>query len=123
MKIRMVASACALIVSSVAASAAPADSSAAASQGQKLFTSYNCYECHGRVGQGGAGPTIAPPRLPDHATFMSFVRHPNPPAMPPYTTKVLADADLSSIWDYLNSLPPPPQQLPPELARLKQASK
>jgi ubiquinol-cytochrome c reductase cytochrome c subunit len=78
--------------------------------GRQLFMSNNCYLCHGTVGQGGAGPTIAPPRLPPQSGFSAYVRHPAG-RMPPYTQAVLSDADLGAIYDYLQSLPPP-QQVP-----------
>jgi mono/diheme cytochrome c family protein len=79
-----------------------------AAQGRHLFLSDNCYLCHGTVGQGGAGPTIAPPRLMPQSAFSAYVRHPQG-HMPPYTQAVLSDADLASIYDYLQSLPPPAQ--------------
>jgi mono/diheme cytochrome c family protein len=86
-------------------------SAPAASHGQQLFLNDNCYLCHGTVGQGGAGATLAPPRLMPQAGFSAYVRHPEG-HMPPYTTTVLSDADLAAIYAYLQSLPPPPHQLP-----------
>jgi mono/diheme cytochrome c family protein len=93
--------------------AAPVKSFAAAdtqASGQHLFMANNCYLCHGTVGQGGAGPRIAPPSLPPEAGFMAYVRHPSG-RMPPFTAKVLGDADLTAIYGYLQSLPQP-QGLP-----------
>jgi mono/diheme cytochrome c family protein len=75
-------------------------------RGRQLFMSDNCYLCHGTVGQGGAGPTIAPPRLMSQSAFSAYVRRPQG-HMPPYTQTVLSDADLAAIYDYLQSLPPP----------------
>jgi mono/diheme cytochrome c family protein len=92
------------------ASAAPGQNAQDAPHGRQLFMSNNCYLCHGTVGQGGAGPTIAPPRLPPQSGFSAYVRHPAG-RMPPYTQAVLSDADLGAIYDYLQSLPPP-QQVP-----------
>jgi mono/diheme cytochrome c family protein len=80
-------------------------------QGKQLYLANNCYLCHGTVGQGGAGPTLAPPKLGPENAFSAYVRHPTS-GMPPYTTAVLSDADLGAIYGYLQSLPPPPQQLP-----------
>lgn len=82
-----------------------------ANHGRQLYLSANCYLCHGTVGQGGAGPTIAPPRLKPQADFFAHVRHPKG-RMPPYTPLVLDDGDLAMIYDYLQSLPTPPAQLP-----------
>lgn len=92
-----------------AASAQP--SAPATEHGKQLFMSDNCYLCHGTVGQGGAGPTLAPPRLIPQSGFAAYVRHPKG-HMPPYTQAVLNDTDLAAIYDYLQSLPQPPAQLP-----------
>jgi len=99
-------------------SAVRADDSAAVAHGRQLYMANNCYDCHGTVGQGGRGPTIAPPRLLAQSSFMAFVRQ--PPAMPAYTTAVLDDNDLAAIWTYLNSVPAPSSTLPEPLARLQQ---
>ena len=81
-------------------------------RGRALFAKVGCYECHGYAGQGGAaGPRIAA-RLP-YVAFAAYVRHPGR-EMPPYTTKVLSDADLSAIYAYVSALPTPP---PPPPAR------
>ena len=75
-------------------------------EGKKLFTSYGCYQCHGYEGQGGAaGPRIGPRALP-YAGFGRYVRRPVG-QMPPYTTRVLADADLEKIYAYVQSRPAP----------------
>jgi mono/diheme cytochrome c family protein len=79
--------------------------------GKQLYIANGCYECHGTVGQGGDGPTLAPPKLLPENAFSAFVRRPTS-GMPPYTMAVLGDADLGAIYGYLQSLPPPPQQLP-----------
>lgn len=92
-----------------AASAQPVAQSA--QHGRQLFMSNNCYLCHGTVGQGGAGATLAPPRLMPQPGFAAYVRHPKG-RMPPYTQAVLSDADLGAIYDYLQSLPPPSQHMP-----------
>lgn len=91
------------------ASAQPAAQGAA--RGKEQFMSDNCYLCHGTVGQGGAGPTLAPPRLLPQPGFAGYVRHPKG-RMPPYTQTVLSDTDLTAIYDYLQSLPQPSAQLP-----------
>ena len=80
-----------------------------AENGKRLFTRDGCYECHGFDGQGAqqtAAPTIGPPPLPFSA-FANYIHHPAG-SMPPYTTKVLSDAELADIYAYLKSIPPPP---------------
>jgi mono/diheme cytochrome c family protein len=76
-----------------------------AQNGRKLFTSYGCYECHGTVGQGGAGPRIAPPTI-SLSALRGYLRQPSG-QMPPYTAKVAADSELADIYEYLKSIPPP----------------
>jgi mono/diheme cytochrome c family protein len=92
-----------LVAMSSASSFAAADEAAL---GQHLYTANNCYLCHGTVGQGGAGPRIAPPDLSATPGFMAYVRHPTG-IMPPNTTTVLSDADLAAIHGNLQSLPQP----------------
>ena len=77
-----------------------------AQNGKKLFASYGCYECHGREAQGGAGPRIGP-NPPPFAGFQRYVRQPAG-QMPPFTSKVVSDAELADIYAFLQSLPQPP---------------
>ena len=78
-----------------------------AQNGKKLFTSYGCWECHGREAQGGAaGPRIGPNPIP-FAAFQRYVRQPAG-QMPPFTSKVVSDAELADIYAFLQSLPQPP---------------
>ena len=78
-----------------------------AENGKKLYTSYGCYECHGREGQGGsAGAKLAPRPIPLSVLIM-YVRHPAG-QMPPYTSKVVSDAELGDIYAFLKSIKPPP---------------
>jgi mono/diheme cytochrome c family protein len=77
------------------------------SRGRALFASIGCYQCHGYAGQGGAaGPRIAALPWPQ-AAFTAFLRHPAR-EMPPYTVKVLSDADAGAIYAYVHTLPSPP---------------
>src|ERR1700693_5640982 len=77
-----------------------------ADNGKKLYTTIGCYECHGRVGQGGgAGPRLAPRPIPLEA-LVAYVRHPSG-AMPPYTSKLVTDAQLADIHAFLASIPQP----------------
>ena len=74
-----------------------------ADNGKKLYTSYGCYECHGREGQGGsAGARLAPRPIPLSVLLM-YVRHPAG-QMPPYTSKVVSDAELTDIYAFLKSI-------------------
>ena len=75
--------------------------------GKKLFVSVGCWQCHGYEGQGGAaGPRLASRPLP-FAGFSRYVRRPTN-QMPPYTEKVVSDADLANIHAFLQSRPAPP---------------
>ena len=80
-----------------------------AGNGAMLFTRDGCYECHGREGQGArhtSAPRIGPPALafPD---FSKYVRHPAG-SMPPYTAKVISEAELADIYAFLKLRPTPP---------------
>ena len=78
-----------------------------ADNGKKVFERLMCSACHGHEGQGGgAGPRIGvkPPPLP---AFLAYVRHPAA-NMPPFTAKVVSDAELTDIHAYLASRPAPP---------------
>ncbi len=81
-------------------------SSDAIARGHEHFLKDGCYLCHGTVGQGGVGPAIAVGLLP-YVAFANYVRAPSG-AMPPFSEKILSDADLSDIHAYLASLPKPP---------------
>lgn len=89
-----------LALISSAAFAQDADSS----EGAGLYLDYQCWQCHGYEGQGGAAPRVAPTAYP-YAAFVRFVRYPN--VMPAYTTELLSDADLQSIYEYLRAIPEP----------------
>jgi mono/diheme cytochrome c family protein len=78
--------------------------SANAQNGQRLFTAYGCYECHGNEGQGSTqtgGSRIGPIRIPFPA-FVSYVRQPTN-QMPPYAVKAVSDTDLADIYAFLKS--------------------
>ena len=100
-------------IASVHAQEAAAKSTAApagnADNGKKLYKADGCYQCHGYVGQGGTGtgPRIAPNPLP-YAALSTYIRAPKG-QMPPYTAKLLKDADLADIYAYLKSIPEPPK--------------
>jgi mono/diheme cytochrome c family protein len=77
--------------------------------GKKLFTSEGCYECHGHQAEGTSvgGPRLAPNPIP-FAALVKYVRHPTG-QMPPYTSKVVSDAELADVYAFLQSLPQPPK--------------
>jgi mono/diheme cytochrome c family protein len=80
-----------------------------ARHGKTVYTVVGCYECHGRDAQSGGrtGPKLGPNPLP-FAAFIHQVRSPRN-EMPPYTAKVLSDADLADVYAFLQSLPQPPK--------------
>jgi mono/diheme cytochrome c family protein len=95
-----------------AASAAPKADSAPtgnAKNGKAVYTADGCYECHGREAQGGAGtgPKLGPAPIP-YPAFVFQVRTPRD-QMPPYTAKVLSDAELADIYAFVQSQPQPPK--------------
>lgn len=89
--------------------AAPAGS---ADAGKKLFASVGCYQCHGYEAQGSnaTGPRLGP-RPMAFAAFTRYVRRPTG-QMPPYTAKVVPDADLANIYAFIQSRPEPAKEIP-----------
>jgi mono/diheme cytochrome c family protein len=77
-----------------------------AGNGKRVCIAVGCSQCHGTIGQGSrpTGPHIAPDPMPYEA-FAGLVRHP-PNIMPPYTTVVLSDQQLTDIYAYLLTIPP-----------------
>jgi mono/diheme cytochrome c family protein len=78
-----------------------------AAQGQKSYLADGCYQCHGRVGQGGLmtgpAPILAQTRLP-FALFKRQVRNPVND-MPPYPETLVSDEDLGNMFAFLQALP------------------
>ena len=85
------------------------DAAGNAEHGKTVYTRIGCYECHGRDAQSGGrtGPKLGPNAIP-FAAFSLQVRSPRND-MPPYTAKVLSDADLADIYAFVQSLPQPPK--------------
>jgi mono/diheme cytochrome c family protein len=75
--------------------------------GQKVYLADGCWQCHGRVGQGGLmtgpAPVLAQTKLP----FAAFTRQVRNPVndMPPYPDTLLSDKDLNDIFAFLQALP------------------
>jgi mono/diheme cytochrome c family protein len=108
--------ACPLAVAQTAPSAPKPGVSASgdATNGKRIYRSYGCYECHGSEGQGSmlTGPRIGPHPI-QFSTFVRYIRQPKG-EMPPYTDKVVSDAELADTYAFLQSLPQPrdPKSIP-----------
>ena len=101
----VVSGALSVVTASAQDAAAPAQTSApagSAPNGKTLYLSYSCYACHGYDGHGGAGARLVPMRM-NAPGFTAYVR--NPRQMPPYTSRVLSDAQAADLWAYIKSLP------------------
>jgi mono/diheme cytochrome c family protein len=83
-----------------------------AEAGKKLFVADGCYQCHGYEAQGSSatGPRLGP-RPIAFAAFSRYVRQPTG-QMPPYTAKVVSDADLANIYSFVQSRPEPSKHIP-----------
>jgi mono/diheme cytochrome c family protein len=100
---------CAALAASLALASGSALAEGSPDKGKTAFVMHGCFQCHGTVGQGAAresnGKVLYDTKLPIEA-FIAFVRGTNR-AMPPYSEKILSDADLTDIYAYLESLPKP----------------
>jgi mono/diheme cytochrome c family protein len=99
--------------SSTAPPKSPSSAAGNIENGKRLFANDGCFECHGREGQGAStGPRIALSPRP-LASFIGYIRQPKG-EMPPYTEKVISDAEAADILVFLKSLPPPvkPENIP-----------
>ena len=70
-----------------------------------------CYQCHGYEAQGSSstGPRLGP-RPIAFAAFSRYVRQPTG-QMPPYTAKVVSDAELANIYAFVRSRPEPAKDI------------
>jgi len=75
--------------------------------GRGVYLKANCFQCHGRAGQGGAMNYPAPPLAKTAIPFEGFkmVVRESMRDMPAYNEAVLADKDLVDIYAFLQSLP------------------
>jgi mono/diheme cytochrome c family protein len=99
------------VASAAAAAQTTAPAAGNAEQGKALYLTYSCYACHGFDGHGGAGARLVPLAM-TASRFTAYVR--NPRRMPPYTDKVLTDAQAADLFAYVRSLPqsPEPKDIP-----------
>jgi ubiquinol-cytochrome c reductase cytochrome c subunit len=85
-----------------------------ADRGYKAYMKYQCYTCHGTVGQGGgaAGPRIAPNPSP-WAAFEVQMRKPRMD-MPAYRESFVSAQELADMYAYLTSIKasPAPKDIP-----------
>ena len=75
--------------------------------GRSVYLKVNCFQCHGRAGQGGAMNYPAPPLAETSMPFEGFkmVVRESMRDMPAYNEAVLADKDLVDIYAFLQTLP------------------
>jgi mono/diheme cytochrome c family protein len=85
----------------------PAAPAGNAETGREVYTKKGCYACHGREGQGS--PTTGPRLGPNPTPLLTFTRYVRAPRgqMPPYTEKVVSDAELADIYAFLQARPRP----------------
>src|SRR6185295_9695818 len=93
----------AFFVGSVATAQTPASGNA--QTGKELYAKYSCYACHGYDGHGGAGARLVPLRM-NLPGFTAYIK--NPRQMPPYTAKVLSDAQAADLWAFIKAMPESP---------------
>jgi cytochrome c553 len=75
-------------------------------RGRQTFMRVGCYQCHGREAQGAStGPRLGPDPLP-LAAFTRAIRTPRSD-MPPYSAKILSDAELADVYAYVAARPRP----------------
>ena len=82
------------------------DSTGNAEAGKRIYMKNGCYQCHGTVGQGTvAGARIGPPPL----SAQGLIRYVRRPAgqMPAFTEKVMSDRELTDVYAFLKTIPPP----------------
>jgi mono/diheme cytochrome c family protein len=80
-------------------------------RGKQTYMRVGCYQCHGREAQGAStGPRLGPDPLP-LVSFTRYVRTPRSD-MPPYSTRILTDAELADVYAYVSSRPRPQRVAP-----------
>jgi len=75
-------------------------------RGKQTFMRVGCYQYHGREAQGAStGPRLGPNPLP-LAAFARAIRTPRN-EMPPYSVKLLSDAELADVHAFVAARPRP----------------
>ena len=92
--------------SSDTAQKAPTAPAGNAQHGKAVYGHVGCYECHGWDAQSGQ-VKLGPNPMPFEA-FSHQIRSPRND-MPPYTTKVLSDADVADIYAFVQAAAQPPK--------------
>ncbi len=80
-----------------------------AERGYQAYMKFQCYTCHGTVGQGGERGT-GPKLVPDPFPYEAFALQTRTPRqdMPAYRKPFLSDEDLADMYAYLLSIKPSP---------------
>jgi ubiquinol-cytochrome c reductase cytochrome c subunit len=78
-----------------------------AEKGKVAYIQNGCWQCHGFEGQGGVAGLPLAPNVKPLAYITAFVRNTRGP-MPPYSEKILSNAELADIHAYLQSRPAAP---------------
>lgn len=84
-----------------------------AANGQRLFVSWRCADCHGALAGGRIGPALAG-RKPAFAAFETAIRQTRPPK-PAFSEAELSAADVRDLYAWLTSLEPAAAAGAPEL--------
>ncbi len=89
--------------------------------GQNLFFSMGCNVCHGDLGEGLVGPTIAMTVVPLDRVITQY-REPLE-AMTAFPPDQISDEEIADIYAWLQSVPRPPvaDEIPSKLAELIEA--
>jgi mono/diheme cytochrome c family protein len=84
-----------------------------AERGKQLFVKTGCYQCHGYEAQGAStGPRLGPEPIA-FTRFATYVRKPSGD-MPPYTARVMSDAQLTDIYAFVSARQKPsPRRIAP----------
>ena len=91
------------VVLTVLALAVPSVIQAQALSGEELYIDrLGCWNCHGMMGGGGAGPAISDTELPLR-TFAAYLRLPSG-EMPRVSARLASDADLATLYRWLDGI-------------------
>ena len=109
MKTQKLFSAALLIFAASAVLAQEQPPAGSAERGYQTYMKFQCYSCHGTVGQGadrGTGPKLAPNPV-SYATFVQQMRAPRQD-MPAYRKPFVSDQEIADMYAYLVSIKPSP---------------